>query len=196
MDISWLFGIKDNIYFFLLAYSILGAGIKYIDSAFDELTANKTIAMILAPLLGILWAYTMVLNAFSATILLAVMLGVLLKGKLDNYAHVLGFSVIVVIITLAKVELMILPLIFLSAAAVLDELGNDTTDNNTKHVKNKKFRDRLALYFFGRRYMLKAAVLFLVLINVFPMFYLLAIIFFDEAYIMTALYSHSKQKGH
>jgi hypothetical protein len=196
MDISWLFGIKDNIYFFLLAYSILGAGIKYIDSAFDELTANKTIAMVLAPLLGILWAYTMVLNAFSATILLAVMLGVLLKGKLDNYAHILGFSVIVVIITLAKVELMILPLIFLSAAAVLDELGNDTTDNNTKHVKNKKFRDRLALYFFGRRYMLKAAVLFLVLINVFPMFYLLAIIFFDEAYIMMALYSHSKQKKH
>ena len=196
MDFNWLLGIGDNIYFFLLAYSVLGAGIKYIDSAFDERTGNKTIAMILAPLLGILWAYTMILTPYSATILLAVLLGVLLKGKLDNYAHIIGFSVIIVIITLARIELMILPLVFLSAAAVLDELGNDTTDNNTKHLKNKKFRHRIALYFFGRRYMLKAAVLFLVLINVFPMFYLLAIIFFDEAYIMTTLYSRSKQKGH
>jgi hypothetical protein len=69
-------------YFFLLSYSILGAGIKYIDSAFDEKIFNKKLAMILAPFLGGLWAYTMFINPFSATILLFILL-ILFKKKID-----------------------------------------------------------------------------------------------------------------
>ena len=62
-----------SMYFFLLAYPILGAGIKYIDDAFDENKFNKKIALVIAPILGILWAYTMLIDGVSATILLAVL---------------------------------------------------------------------------------------------------------------------------
>jgi hypothetical protein len=136
----------------------------------------------------------MVISPVSATILLAILLGVFLKGKIDNYAYIIGFSVILVIALLAKVELMILPLVFLATAAVLDELGNDTIDNNTKRLKYKRFRQHLALYFFGRRYLMKVALLYLVLLNIFPLYFLLALIFFDEAYIIVELYSQSKTK--
>ena len=126
-------------YFFLLIYALLGAGIKYIDAAYDEKTVNKKIAFIIAPVLGILWAYTMLISIYSATILLAILLGVLLKKKIDNYAFLLGFFIILVIIIPFGIELMILPLIFLTTAAVLDELGNDITDNNKKSRFSKKF---------------------------------------------------------
>ena len=60
-------------YFFLLSYPVLGAGLKYIDDAFDEKIFSKKYALILAPLLAILWAYTMYIDSFSATILLAIL---------------------------------------------------------------------------------------------------------------------------
>jgi hypothetical protein len=180
-------------YFFLLIYTILGAGIKYIDAAYDEKTASKKIALAIAPVLGVLWAYAMLINIYSATILLAILLGVFLKRKIDNYAFLLGFFVILVIILPMGIELMLLPLIFLTTAAVLDELGNDIIDNNKKSRVSKKFSFQLALYFFGRRYLMKVGVLYLVLLNIYPWYFLLAIIFFDEAYIMMHLYSKSKK---
>jgi len=195
VEIDWLLTFGNNMYFFLLSYTILGAGIKYIDAAYDDTTFSKNMALGIAPFLGVLWAYTMIINPISATILLAVLLGVLVKGKIDNYAYIIGFSVILVITLLVKVELMILPLIFLATAAVLDELGNDITDNNTKRLRYKRFKQGLALYFFGRRYLMKVALLYLVLLNIFPLYFLLLLIFFDEAYIIVELYSQSKTKN-
>ena len=112
-------------YFFLASYPILGAGLKYIDEAFDEHRFNVKIAYILAPILGVLWAYSMVVNAVSATILLAILLGVILKGKIDNLAHVAGLGVIFIIVILAGVNLLIIPLIVFTLAALFDEVGND-----------------------------------------------------------------------
>ena len=65
--------------FTLLAYPILGAGIKYVDSAFDERTFNKIHAIILAPFIGIFWALVMCTDDISATILMAVIFGVFFK---------------------------------------------------------------------------------------------------------------------
>ena len=121
-------------YFFLLSYPLLGAGIKYIDDAFDENKFNKKIALAVAPILGVLWAYTMLIDGVSATILLAVLCGVLFKGKIDNYAHLGGLFVILIIIALAGVELLLLPLIFLAPFALLDEVGNDVIDYNKKYL--------------------------------------------------------------
>ena len=84
-------------YFFLLSYPILGAGIKYIDDAFDEETFNKKIAIAIAPILGMLWAYTMLIDQVSATILLAILCAVIIKGKIDNYAYLVGLLVILMI---------------------------------------------------------------------------------------------------
>lgn len=193
MNLDFLLEFGNNMFFILLVYTILGAGIKYIDAAYDEKTVSKKAALVIVPFLGILWAYTMLINQYSATILLAILLGVLLKKKIDNYAFLLGFFIILVIIIPFGIELMLLPLIFLISAAVLDELGNDIIDDNKKSRISKKFSFQFALYFFGRRYLMKVGLLYLVLLTIYPWYYLLALIFFDEAYIIIHLYSKFKK---
>ena len=198
MVMEWLALFENNMFFFLIAYPILGAGIKYIDAAYDEKTFNKKTALIITPPLATLWAYTMLINPISTTILLAILLGVLIKNKIDNYAHLLGSAIIVTIfiitIYLKNIELIILPLIFLISAAIIDEVGNDIIDYNKKNLKKNRFRHQFSLYFFGRRYVMKIAILYLILFGIVELYFLLAMILFDEAYIITDLYSRSKQQ--
>lgn len=198
MVMEWLALFENNMFFFLIAYPILGAGIKYIDAAYDEKTFNKKTALIITPPLAVFWAYTMLINPISATILLAILLGVLIKNKIDNYAHLLGSAIIVTIfiitIYLKNIELIILPLIFLISAAIIDEVGNDIIDYNKKNLKKNRFRHQFSLYFFGRRYVMKLAILYLIIFGIVELYFLLAMILFDEAYIITDLYSRSKQQ--
>jgi len=198
MGIDWLLIFDTNLYFFLLLYPILGAGIKYIDASFDEKVFSKKKALVFAPLLGILWAYTMLVNEISTTILLAVILAVLIKGKIDNYAHQIGlitiaiFSILVIFFIDGN-ELMLLPLLLLTSAGLIDEVGNDVIEYNKKYLKNGRFRYRFAIYFFGRRYLMKVAILYVVLLGIFPWYFLMAFILFDESYIMMDIYSQSRQ---
>ena len=89
-------------YFFLLSYSILGAGIKYIDDAFDEKTFSKIIAVVITPLLSILGVYAMFIDPVSATILLAIIGGVLIKGKVDNYAFIGGVALVICLVVIVQ----------------------------------------------------------------------------------------------
>jgi len=180
-------------YIYLLTYPLLGAGLKYIDDAFDKKTFNKKFALILAPLLGILWVYTMFINQFSATILFAIMLGVALRGKIDNYAHLAGTLVIVAIIPFIGLSLMVIPLIFLATAAFLDEFGNDLVDNYLSKHENISFSKKFLKTFFDQRWMTKIAVLYVVLLGVFPIYFFLAIILFDLAYFSVKSYSNRQQ---
>jgi hypothetical protein len=180
-------------YFFLVAYSILGAGIKYIDAAFDEKTFSKTIAMILAPILGILWAYTMLIDSVSATILLAVVVGVLITGKIDNYAHLIGMLIIFAILFLLRIEFLIIPLFFLSASAILDEIGNDYIDSERKNLNKEKITDKFLIYFFGHRWVMKIAIIYLVFMGVVPFFFFIAMALFDYAYVFVGSYTSLKQ---
>ena len=179
--------------FLLLAYPILGAGIKYIDAAFDEKTFNKKIAYFVAPLLGILWAYTMMISPISATILLAVLIGVVVKGKIDNYAHLAGLVVILPIIFLTGIELMILPLIFLASAALLDEVGNDIIDNNKKYLNNNKIWQKFVVYFFDHRWLMKIAILGIAIIGIIPFYFFLAMLMFDYSYLMVRWYANARK---
>ncbi|MDH7507379.1 MAG: hypothetical protein QHH15_06325 [Candidatus Thermoplasmatota archaeon] len=182
------------LYLFILIFGILGAGIKYIDDAFDDKIFNKKIALILAPFLGILWAYTMLINPVAATILLAVVIGVLFKGKIDNIAHLAGLLVIIAIIFIAGVQLMILPLVFLATAALLDEIGNDFIDKRKNKLDTNKFLHRFIVSFFDQRWVLKVAILFLCFIGVIPLVFFLAMVSFDYAYLSVRFYSKTKQK--
>jgi hypothetical protein len=168
-------------YFFLMSFLVLGAGLKYIDDAFDEKIFNKKLAMMLAPFLGILWAYTMIIDQFSATILLAILLGVFIKGKIDNYAHITGMAVIMVIL-------------FIATAAFLDEMGNDVIDKNREYFDDNNFLHKITLYFFDQRWLTKLTVLYVVLIGLFPIYFFLAILLFDGAYLTVRLYTKSKQQ--
>jgi len=180
-------------YFYLLSYPLLGAGLKYIDDAFDEKVFSRKIALVLAPLLGILWAYTMVIDQFSATILLAILLGVFLKGKVDNTAHFIGLIIIIGAIILVGVNLLFLPLILLAAAAFMDEVGNDIIDRNQGVLDDEKFTHKLLVCFFDQRWFTKMAVLYIVLLGVVPLYFFLALLLFDGAYLTVRLYSRSKQ---
>ena len=180
-------------YFFLASYMLLGAGLKYIDDAFDEKIFNKKLAIIIAPLLGILWAYTMFIDQFSATILLAILVGVFMKGKIDNYAHITGFIVILVILLFTGINLLFLPLIFIAVGVFLDELGNDILDKNKDHIDDSKFLHNITLYFFDQRWLTKITVLYVVLIGLFPMYFFLALLLFDGAYLTVRLYTRSRR---
>jgi hypothetical protein len=176
---------------------VLGAGIKYVDAAFDEQVFNKKRAILIAPLVGILWAFTMILHPMAATILLAVILGVLVKGKIDNVAHALGLSCIfifyvILYIIFDGIVIYFIPLFFLAAAGVLDEIGNDVISYNSEFSNNHSFGYQFFKYFFGRRHFMKVALIYLFIVGGFPLYFFVAFLFFDEAYMMVALYSHSK----
>lgn len=180
-------------YFFLAAYSILGAGIKYIDDAFDRKIFNKSMALVITPFLSILGAYAMIIDPVSATILLAVLCGVLLKGKIDNIAFVIGFVLVMIPVILAGVEFLILPLMFLAASAVLDEIGNDFIDKKKEQLNQKKLSHKFVIYFFGHRWIMKIAILYLVVISVVPFFFFIAMTLFDYAYVFVDQYAQLKQ---
>lgn len=179
-------------YLVLISFPVLGAGIKFIDEAFDERTFSKTFALILAPLLGILWAFVMISDSIAATILLAVILGVFLKGKIDNIAHGAGLAVIVIIVLLAGIQLLYLPLLLLIAAAVLDEVGNDVVDYNRDSL-NGHFSHHALIVFFDQRWLTKLTILYVVMLGVFPWYYFLAMLLFDGAYLVVRMYSKSRQ---
>jgi len=180
-------------YFFLLSYPVLGAGLKYIDDAFDEKIFSKKIALVIAPFLALLWAYTMMIDVFSATILLAILIGVFLRGKIDNRAHFIGLAVIIAIIALMGVDLLFLPLVFIAAAAFLDEVGNDVIDYNKGRIDHNLFRNKILVYFFDQRWCTKIAILYAILIGAIPIYFFLAMLLFDGAYLTVRLYSRSKQ---
>jgi hypothetical protein len=182
-----------KMYFFFLSYPILGAGLKYIDDAFDATIFNKKLAMVLAPLLAILWAYTMIIDQISATILLAILLGVLLKGKIDNLAHFIGLLIILGIVIGLGVEFLILPLIVLTVAALLDEVGNDFVDKK-QYLHSVCWWQRIIGYFFDQRWAAKVAILGIVLLGIFPYYFFLAMLLFDGAYVFVNWVSETRQQ--
>ncbi len=192
MDIPWISSLSLNLLFLLPSYFILGGGIKFVDAAFDDDTFEKKLGVLAAPPLAILWVITMATDPYSATILLSIVLGVLLKGKIDNIAHILGFVVIMALVFVLQIHILWLPLIFLVASAILDEVGNDVIDYNTNGKIFSSFWPKYLGYFFGRRYFLKVALLFLVLLNEFPIVMLIALIFFDEAYLLITIWSEAR----
>ena len=136
----------------------------------------------------------MLSDPFSATILLAITAGVLLKGKIDNLAHLLGFCIAVIIIIAVGVQLLIMPLLILAVAALLDEVGNDLVDQNKINHNKTDLGHRLVVSFFDQRWVLKLVVLGIALIGIIPLYFFFAILLFDGAYILVRRYSKSQKE--
>jgi hypothetical protein len=179
-------------WFFLLSYPILGAGIKYIDAAYDENTCSKKLSLIIAPLLGVLWGYTMFINVFSATILLAVVIGVFATGKIDNRAHIIGMLTVIMIILYLRVEFLLFPLIAFIIAGIVDELGNDFIDKKKTHLNKKRLYHLFAIIFFEHRWTLKVAILGMAIFGFMPWYFFVAMILFDYSYLSVGFYSDIK----
>ena len=175
----------------ILAFAIIGAGLKYIDEAFDEEAFDKRWAAALATVLVVLWIGLSILDAPSGTILLSILLGVLITGKIDNTVFGASTAAIFSAFLFFQKIVPLIPIAMLTASGVLDEKGNDYVD---AHGSNRFLR-----FFFLHRFTMKIGMLLLCLAGFFPLIYLAAFLFFDIAYDGVGLISASKKipsKGH
>ncbi len=182
--LSLIFGSGLSTYaFFITVYAFLGGSIKYIDDAFDERVFSRRNALLLAPLVGIFWAFAMSISAPSATILGAVVLAVLLTGKIDTIAFQAGLvSIFGVLAISGFFNFMWIPLAVIAFAGIVDEIGNDHADRNPKtHF--------LINNFFHYRFTMKLAVLAFAFLGTFGWVYIFAFLAFDIAYLLVTKYS-------
>ncbi|MFH0969991.1 MAG: hypothetical protein V1776_00845 [Candidatus Diapherotrites archaeon] len=170
---------------------VLGGGIKYIDDAFDEKTFSKTKALLVAPVIAIFWIFMMYLSVPSATILGAIFLAVLSRNKVDNIGFHVGalaiISGLIILYFYKIVDFLWGPLVFLTVAGVLDEIGNDYVDKHPEIAKP-------FLFFFHYRFIMKIAVFLGVYFGFYGLEYFIAFIGFDIAYASVGDYSEKLKK--
>jgi hypothetical protein len=159
----------------VLAFAFIGAGLKYIDDAFDEDAFSKKKALAIAPLIVLAWICLSLFDSVSATILFSILLAVLFTGKIDNLIFKVCAIVLVLVLVLTHaLNLLWAPLIFLTLMGIADEKGNDYTDTHSTFT--------LVTFFFSYRFSLKGGLLVLCTLSVIPWLYLLALLAHDGAY--------------
>ncbi|MEA2033364.1 MAG: hypothetical protein U9N41_07265 [Euryarchaeota archaeon] len=166
----------------ILAFAIIGAGLKYIDDAFDEEMFSKRIAMLIAPILVIIWTCLAISDSVSATILFSILFAVLLAGKIDNLVFKASSLALILILVLSgMLNFLWIPLFTLTMMGVADERGNDYVDNHVTH--------KLGQSFFSHRCCMKIGVLGLCMFSWLPWLYLGAFLAFDGAYESIRIFS-------
>lgn len=179
--------------FFIVSYFVMGAAVKFIDDAFDEKAYSRKIALILAPIVAIFWAYVMSLHPASALLLTAITVGVLVKGKIDNVAFVTAVLCIYVVYffigdwQFVLNPIYLVPLIAITIGGVIDEVGNDYVDRHNLHRKGglKKF----VHVFFEYRFVMKIFVLAFALWGTYSIMFFFAFFLWDIGYELIMHYS-------
>ena len=167
----------------ILAFAVIGAGLKYIDEAFDEDIFSKKIAMLIAPILVIIWICLSLYDSVSATILFSILFAVLLTGKIDNTVFKMSSIALILILFLTQVlNLLWIPLFTLAIMGVADEKGNDYVDNHATH--------KLGGFFFSHRCCMKIGVLGLCMLALLSWPYLFAFLAFDGAYDSVKIFGY------
>jgi hypothetical protein len=133
-------------------YPLAGFFMKISDDAQDE--KKNTVLAVLAGLICVLAiGYLSVTSSDAATIFIAILVGTLLAGKVDRIAHVITLIIFLSILAIFGIPSVgLMALLICTAAAYLDEMGNDASWLRGKRKLNLFFKYRLAL---------KLAVLFL-----------------------------------
>ncbi len=178
----------------ILAFAIIGAGLKYIDDAFDEDTFSKKKAIVIAPIIVLIWICLSLFDSVSATILFSILFAVLLTGKIDNLIFKVSTIALISILFLTQMlNLLWIPLVILILMGVADEKGNDYVDN---HATLK-----LVEFFFSYRFCMKMGLLSLCILTLLPWLYLLAFLAHDGAYESVRILgkisvAHQRKKKH
>lgn len=174
-------------------YALSGFFMKFSDDALDM--ENNTRLGIIGGLICVAAiGYLSVNFVDAATIFLAILLGTLLAGKVDKMGHLVTLAIFVGILFIFGIpEIGLAALIICTAAAWLDEVGNDR-----ESLKGVKILET----FFQYRCVLKIAVLVLAVggglqmiyphfqipgVNLFQPVTFLYFILFDVAYEMAGL---------
>lgn len=189
----------EHALFIILSYGLLGAGIKYIDQAYDIGVFSKTKANFIAVPTAGLMAYLIIFDPPSTTIFLSILFIVAITKKIDNIAFYIGTAIILLlpIIFHDVMEIKWLPFGILIFSGILDEIGNDWADRRMKkkmvNYSNMKdsFIHQFGEKFFLRRFMMKIAILFLVIFSLFHYTYFFAFLLFDLMYLLVEQYSFS-----
>ena len=164
----------------ILAFAVIGAGVKYIDDAFDEDRFSKKIAVLIAPVIVIVACILAIKDTASQTILFSILLSVLIGGKVDNLIFKVSFIAFLVLLFLpsfylyGKIYFLWAPLIIITITGIIDEKGNDYVDEN-KTCK-------LTHFFFEHRFSMKIGLLTVCVFQFLEWFYLFAFLSFDSAY--------------
>jgi len=183
----------------ILSYGMLGASIKYIDQAFDAGVFSRKIATILAVPSAMLMGALMVLDSTSATIFLAVVLGVAVTQKIDTFAFKLAVLILILVPVIFRqvIEIQWVAFGLLVIAGIGDEYGNDWADLKLNGNGNKKKRKSLIQTIFNKlllqRPFMKLLILILTVTAFFHPVYILAFLTFDVCYSLVAWISvHTK----
>jgi hypothetical protein len=165
----------------ILAFALIGAGLKYIDDAFDEGIFSKRIAMLIAPILVVIWVCLSISDSISATLLFSILFAVLLTGKVDNLVFKMCSITLISMLALTRMlHLLWIPLFILITMGVVDEKGDDYVENN-EALKWGKF-------FFSHRCCMKTGVLGLCIFSLLPWLYLFAFLALDLSYDLVGAY--------
>lgn len=169
----------------IIAFAIIGFGLKYIDDAFDEELFSKSVAVFMAPLLVLIWVCLSLFDSISATVLFSILLAVLLSGKVDNVLFIVSSIALIVILFLTQmVHFSLIPLLVLTAMGIVDEKGNDYVDSHkTREVGE---------FFFSHRCGMKVGTLSLCIATLLPWLYLVAFLAFDTAYEVVRIFEYSR----
>jgi hypothetical protein len=179
------------------SYALLGAGIKYIDQAYDQKTFSKKKANLAAILCGLLMAYLVTTDPPSTAIFLAMITALLLTKKIDNPAFYIGMAIVIALPLLYGnlMKISLLSFGFLTLSGILDEAGNDWTDKRINkrdfgiYANNDPPHYTLMEIIFEYRLVMKGAVLALAAATIIPWTYFFAFMAFDLSYLSIDLYS-------
>jgi len=168
------------------SYIFLGGSIKYLDRTYDERAGGKRKALLLMPLCGLLMAALITLDRYSAIILIGLMLGNLMAGKINTrefqimvviaLAPPLAISYLVPDITQTPVfaEVLGVPIVLITISAMIDEKLNDFSDR-------KKLSSTIGNLLY-HRLLLPVTVLILCFAGYFSLVYFISLVGFDVAY--------------
>jgi hypothetical protein len=184
------------------AYAFIGGGMKYVDQVFDEGLFNKRFALVLTVIGSILTAYLILSDAYSATIILALIVGMALSRKIDNIAFYVAAFLIIALPTVAlffytdgfingDVPIKWGPLGILAISAISDETLHDRTEKKLKSGQRVKAYERFLYY----RPIMKIVMALLVYFLIFPFIYLVAFLAFDASYMAVEYISLRGRRG-
>lgn len=180
-------------FFFIMMFFLLGLLVKFIDDAFDEKAYPRKIALIVAPITAIFWAYVMSLDSIAALLLTAIIVGVLVKGKIDNIAFIIAvLSVYFAYFFIGDWNFildstLLVLLVIISIAGIIDEIGNDFVDK--KNIYKKGILGKLVHWFFEYRFVMKLTVLIFALLGFYSLIFFVAFFFWDLGYELVMHYT-------
>jgi hypothetical protein len=177
-------------WFLLTSFAFIGAGLKYIDSVYDEGVFDKRIAVVLGVICGLLGGYIIATDVTASSVAIAVVIGVAITRKIDTpvfmVATLVAFAIPMLFVK--SVILNWLPIAALVFGGIVDEIGNNRADLGM--INSKVWKT-----FFHFRFSMQVVMLLLVAFRVFEPVYFFAFLLFDLAYHLVGGYANRIIRG-